>query len=304
MKMPVLKINSTAAQLEQLESSLKRIPMPPGWVAVPFPFDTLPTNDDQTPIFESDATKNELNGVHLLADGTLVGTGILRAIQLPRAAIWDLMLEPYLRFNGESFYVWVDPTRGQFTKEPLVVNNTLPTATLLMQTLITPGDKTVEGVLIEAVATPWLEIVRLLKNDPNLAFQISPRKWEEIVAGAYKAAKFDEVILTPSSGDFGRDVIAIKRGIGSIRVIDQVKAYKPGHFVTADDVRALLGVVFADKASKGFLTTTSDFAPKLRDDILLKPHFLNSLELINGPALLKRLEELGNSEGMKRFGIK
>jgi len=54
---------------------------------------------------------------------------------------------------------------------------------------------------------------------------------------------FDEVTLTPRSGDYGRDVIAIKKGIGTIRVIDQVKAYKPGHLVGANDVRALLGAL-------------------------------------------------------------
>jgi restriction system protein len=79
------------------------------------------------------------------------------------------------------------------------------------------------------------------------------------------------VTLTLRSGDYGRDVIAVKRGLGSVRVIDQVKAYKPSQLVKADDVRALLGVLHADNASKGFLTTASDFAPKLREDILLKP---------------------------------
>lgn len=100
------------------------------------------------------------------------------------------------------------------------------------------------------------------------------------------------MILTPQSGDRGRDVIAVKRGLGSIRVIDQVKAYKAGHFVTADDVRALMGVLQGDGASKGFLTTTSDFAPKLQEDPLIVPFMPSRLELINGKALLGRLEEL------------
>jgi restriction system protein len=104
------------------------------------------------------------------------------------------------------------------------------------------------------------------------------------------------VTLTPRSGDFGRDVIAVKRGLGTIRIIDQVKAYGPNHLVTADDVRALLGVLQGDKASKGFLTTTSDFAPKLRDDILLKPFMPAQLELINGKMLLTRLEELAKKK--------
>jgi restriction system protein len=98
--------------------------------------------------------------------------------------------------------------------------------------------------------------------------------------------------LTPRSGDLGRDVIAIKKGIGCIRIIDQVKAYKPSHLVTANDVRALMGVLQGDGASKGFLTTTSDFAPKIKEDILITPFIPARLELINGDKLLKRLEEL------------
>jgi len=113
-----------------------------------------------------------------------------------------------------------------------------------------------------------------------------------MVAGAYSKAGFEEVIVTPRSGDRGIDVIAVKHGIGTVRIIDQVKAYRPGHLVTADDVRALLGVLHADNASKGFLTTTSDFAPKLPEDILLKPYIPSRLELVNGEKLLARLKEL------------
>jgi restriction system protein len=165
-------------------------------------------------------------------------------------------------------------------------------ADLLLQALIVPGDKTAEGRLIEAVTTPWFDIVEILKSDPNVAYQIPSDRWEEIIAGAYSKAGFEEVTLTPRSGDYGRDVIAIKKGLGSIRVIDQVKAYKPGNLVTANDVRALAGVLQGDGASKGFLTTTSDFAPRLRTDPLITPLIPSKLELINGIALLARLEEL------------
>ena len=163
---------------------------------------------------------------------------------------------------------------------------------LLLQTIVIPGEKTSEGRIIEAVSIPWFEIINILKDDPTIAFQIPPDKWEEIVAGAYKKSGFDEVILTPRSGDFGRDVIAIKKGIGQIRVIDQVKAYKQDHLVKANDVRALMGVLQTDGASKGFLSTTSDFAPKIKEDPLIVPLIPARLELINGPKLLKRLQEL------------
>jgi len=167
---------------------------------------------------------------------------------------------------------------------------------LLMQALVVVGQKVNEGKLIEAVALPWFEIIRLLRDAPEAAFQIPPERWEEIVAGSYERAGFDEVILTPRSGDYGRDVIATIRDIGSIRVIDQVKAYKPGHLVTADDVRALFGVLLLDGASKGFLTTTSDFAPRIKDDPLLSLAMPSRIELINGLQLLERLDALARKQ--------
>jgi restriction system protein len=97
------------------------------------------------------------------------------------------------------------------------------------------------------------------------------RKFEELVAAAYHQAGYDEVILTPRSNDGGRDVIATKHGVGSIRIYDSVKKLAPGRPVPADDVRALLGVVTAaGNVSKGIVTTTSIFAPGVENDPLLR----------------------------------
>jgi restriction system protein len=167
---------------------------------------------------------------------------------------------------------------------------------LLQATVVGFGDKTHEGQLIWCVAFPWFEIIECLTRDPAAAYQIPSRTWEEIIAGAYKKAGFEEVTLTPRSGDYGRDIIAVKWGLGSVRIIDQVKAYKPGHLVTADDIRALVGVLHGDGASKGFLTTTSDFAPRIQEDPLITPFMPSRIELINGSKLFKRLEELAKNK--------
>jgi restriction system protein len=136
----------------------------------------------------------------------------------------------------------------------------------------------------------------LVVKDPELMYQLNPRKWEELIAGAYELAGFDEVILTPRSGDKGRDVIAVKKGIGCIRFLEEVKAYKPDHLVTAEEVRALLGVVSADQnATKGIFTTTSDFAPRIREEKAIKDHMPFRIELVNGVELLKRLGALVES---------
>lgn len=178
----------------------------------------------------------------------------------------------------------------------LVTHNGEPviftTPNLLLQTVVSFGAKTSEGKIIEAVTLPWFEILKYIEDDPKHIYEISPEKWEEIIAGAYKQSGFDEVTLTRRSGDFGRDVIAIKKGLGIVRVIDQVKAYAPDHLVTANDVRALAGVLQTDGASKGFLTTTSDFAPRIKTDPLITPLMPSRIELINGEALIKRLKEL------------
>ena len=89
---------------------------------------------------------------------------------------------------------------------------------------------------------------------------------------------------------------ACKVGLGTVRVIDQVKAYGPGHLVTADDLRALPDVLEADGASKGFLTTTSDFAPRLPEDRLLNKYLGSQSELVNGAQLLKRLTDLAKGQ--------
>ena len=179
------------------------------------------------------------------------------------------MIRSFAHHSRRAHAAVLSSTTGVFGPPlPLLVGSTIPS--LLLQTVIVPGAPTNEGTLIEAVALPWFDIVAFLKTDPSIAFQLSWEKWEEIIAGAYKKAGFDEVTLTPRSGDLGRDVIATKRGIGSVRVIDQVKAYTPPRLVTANDVRALVGVLEMDGAAKGFLSTTSDFAPKIRSDALLK----------------------------------
>jgi restriction system protein len=204
---------------------------------------------------------------------------------------WEVAAE----IAARSRYSAAAIVAGTNRAEPPLPLRVEGTAQLLLQTVIVPGAQTNEGKLIEAVTIPWFEIIALLKQNPNVAFQISPEKWEEIVAGAYRRAGFEEVTLTPRSGDHGRDVIAIKKALGSVRIIDQVKAFKPPNLVTANDVRALMGVLQGDGASKGFLTTTTDFAPRLRTDPLIVTFMPARLELVNGTALLARLEELARS---------
>jgi len=166
-------------------------------------------------------------------------------------------------------------------------------STITVQSVVKLENVTEEGNIIKLIEPAWGEIIRNIQADPKMIYEISWRKWEELIAGAYDKRGFDEVILTPRSCDLGRDVIAVKHGWGSVRIIDQVKAHKHSNPVTANDVRALLGVLQADhSATKGVVTTTADFAPKISEDVLIKPFIPFRLELINGKQLIKLLSDL------------
>lgn len=170
------------------------------------------------------------------------------------------------------------------------------TPEILLNAIVSRERSADDGHVVHALAPAWLEIKRVLRSNPAELLSLSPRQWEELIAASYDKAGFEEVILTPRSGDSGRDVIAIKRGWGSVRILDQVKAYKPGHIVTADAVRALIGVVLSDlNATKGIVTTTSDFAPRIATDPSIAPLIPYRLELVNGKDLFARLAELSRS---------
>lgn len=179
--------------------------------------------------------------------------------------------------------------RGTYTaaRDPLLIDLSIKAG------LIEPYGSTDDGLLIRALEPPWRAIRDLLRKDPDALLRFDPRALEELIAASYDRAGYDEVILTPRSGDHGRDVIATKRGVLGIRIFDQVKARGPGHIVTAHDVRALLGVVMGSpNVSKGVFTTTSSFAPRLLEDPSIGPNVPNRLELRPRSILVPWLQKL------------
>lgn len=166
-------------------------------------------------------------------------------------------------------------------------------ASILLRCVVEKLGVEEDGELIRAITPAWQAVVDQLGKDWSHAFDISSRAWEEIIAATFDKAGYDEVLLTSRSGDHGRDVIAIRRGVCSVRIIGSVKAYKPGHLVSYDDIRALGGVLLGDsKATKGLITTTSDFPPNLHKDPFLSSLMPYRLETMNGTQLQKWLRDL------------
>ena len=172
-----------------------------------------------------------------------------------------------------------------------------PKIELMLQAVVTLGERTLEGHIIEAVTLPWFEIVTAIRQNPCLMQQLDARKWEEMLAGAYKAAGYT-VTLTPRSGDKGIDVIATRDDLISIRIVDQMKAYAPGNLVEESDVRELLGALHMHpRASKAIITTTSDFAPGVYVDPEIRRLMPTRLDLRPGPRLIEWMDQIRIKQG-------
>jgi restriction system protein len=202
---------------------------------------------------------------------------------------------------AQSASAYIHPSIATIVETPDRTELLDPPPEIMLQAVVELGDKTPEGHIIQLVSPPWFEIVEFMRRDPKAMYQFDWRKWEEIIAGAYKAAGFTVVVLTPASGDKGRDVIASRDDIGSIRFIDQVKRYAPGRLVTYSDVMALIGVLSTTerKASKGIITTTSDFAPGVYTDPDIQRLMPSRLELRPGPKLIEWLGSIAGKPANK-----
>jgi restriction system protein len=163
--------------------------------------------------------------------------------------------------------------------------------------IIIPEQRVAEGILLRSTSFVWQEIAERLGADWTVAYQLSSENWEEIVAGAFKKAGYS-VVLTPRSGDHGRDVIATRAGVGCVKIIGSVKAYRPGNLVSYDHVRALVGVMTGERdVSKGIIATTSDFPPNIDQDPFIAPFMPTRLELMNAARLQQWLTEIKNNPG-------
>ena len=190
------------------------------------------------------------------------------------------------------------PLGGMFHASSRIQTGT-QTVRLSVSGIIIPHKHVEDGILLKSTSVVWTEIAQKLGADWTVAYQLSPENWEEIIAGAFSKSGYD-VILTPRSGDHGRDVIATKSGVGCVKINGSVKAYRPGNLVPCDDVRALLGVMSGERdVSKGIITTTSDFPPNIEKDPYIAPFLPTRLELMNSVRLQNWLAEISKQTTVK-----
>ncbi|HYI94907.1 MAG TPA: restriction endonuclease [Bryobacteraceae bacterium] len=99
-------------------------------------------------------------------------------------------------------------------------------------------------------------ILNELSRKPHTLNDLSPRQFEELIAGVLK--RFGcEIELTKRTRDGGRDVVAVQRKGLALKFLVECKRYAESRKVDVSIVRALYGVKVSEGATKAILATTS-----------------------------------------------
>jgi len=123
-----------------------------------------------------------------------------------------------------------------------------------------PDSKTQEVEPNLVIANIDDEIKRYLRKNPNKLYELSPRKFEELVASILADLGFD-VELTQATRDGGRDIIAhIRNAVCSFLTHIECKRYAPDNKVGVGIIREVIGVHNIRGATKSIIVTTSFFS--------------------------------------------
>jgi len=138
-------------------------------------------------------------------------------------------------------------------------NNADSRATVHHQDMLTGLAKSHDALVLSSQDL-WDEMIARLSKQPERLYELPPRAFEELIAELLSRDGL-EVYLTPQARDGGRDILAKSRQLlGDHLYLVECKRYAPTRPVGVALLRALYGVVAADKATMGVLVTTSRFS--------------------------------------------
>ncbi|MEX1201371.1 MAG: restriction endonuclease [Methylophaga sp.] len=104
------------------------------------------------------------------------------------------------------------------------------------------------------------QIKSYFKKKPEKMYDLSPRKFEELVADILKDMGFD-VELTKATRDGGRDIIAhIRNSVCSYLTHIECKKYAPDNKIGVGIIREVMGVHHLRQATKSIIVTTGFFS--------------------------------------------
>ncbi len=104
------------------------------------------------------------------------------------------------------------------------------------------------------------ELKRYFRDHPEKLYDLSPRKFEELIASILEDLGFD-VQLTQATRDGGSDIIAyIRNAVCEYLTLVECKKYDPKRKVGVGIIREVTGVHHLKRAAKSIIVTTSYFS--------------------------------------------
>ncbi|GMQ79373.1 MAG: hypothetical protein BMS9Abin02_1958 [Anaerolineae bacterium] len=144
------------------------------------------------------------------------------------------------------------------------------------------------------------KIMDAIAVNPDLMHDLSPREFEKLIADLIGNLGFNDIILTPRSGDGGRDVLATQHIHGiPVMFVFECKRYAKNNKVGPGLLRTLLGTVSHEgtKANIGVLVTTSTFTRGGRDFILSE----SNVDGKDFGDIVKWIEEAGRNQKISKI---
>ena len=107
-------------------------------------------------------------------------------------------------------------------------------------------------------------LVERLQHQPDLLYQLPPRKFEELVADLLTNLGYD-IELTPATHDGGKDILAqMNTPHGNMLCLVEVKKHRADRPVGVALIRQLYGTLVDADATSAMLVTTSSFTSDAR----------------------------------------
>lgn len=170
--------------------------------------------------------------------------------------------------------------------------------------LLRTVSRVADGTAVEVNPEAFTQFIEHLTLDYEILRRMKPHDFERAIAAVYaKTGRFDRVILTPPSGDEGRDVILEAVEWRGRRVIVELKRYRRRR-VSAELVNSLMGVLTGEMdGSRAALLTTSKFAPRVkRHRSIRKALSSGHLELLELVQLVEGCIQSEYSKAPMHFG--
>lgn len=128
---------------------------------------------------------------------------------------------------------------------------------------------------LEEVHYAPVSLISCIRRAPKTMYSLDSREFEVFIAQLIEKLGFENVQLTPASGDKGRDILATYHVHGiPILFAFECKRYAAHRPVGVGEMRALLGSInqSSTRATKGVLVTSSCFTRGAQRLILTEPN--------------------------------